>query len=196
MSEREDVSNLRLPEVLFDLFIKEFPKLRLDWNKNWSEWTEKIFTFFANLGEKYRYGVYVKPGVVKGIESGEYLVDLCWVADYEPHMWMELALEEELSYTDVDSIIWDFCKIIDLKAYTKVGIFAPKLSEIDEVLQELKNTVTYSEIKVPTERYLVIFILYHGKTEKEERRIEITGYEINYLGDLRKIGSARFPSSV
>ena len=190
MSE-EKTPNLRSPKVLFDLFIKEFPKFDLEW-KNWTEWTNRLLGFFAKLGKKSGYGIYLKSGILPKEKEGEYLVDLCWVGEFKEHIWIELALEEELSYHDIDSITEDFWKIVDLKAYTKVGIFAPRLAEREEALESLRSIVAYSEIKIPTERYLVIFFLYHGKAEKKDQRIEIVGYEINYLGDYRKIKSVRF----
>jgi len=183
----EKTLNLRSPEVLFDLFTKEFPKFNLQWG-NWTEWTSKLLGFFTKLGKQYGY--YIRGGE----KTSEYLVDLCWIGSFKEHgaAWMELALEEELSYYDIDSIGEDFSKIVDLKAYTKVGIFAPKLAEREEALRSLENLVTYSEPKIPTERYLVIFILDHGKKEKKAQRIEIVGYELNYLGDSKLIKSVRF----
>jgi len=184
--------NLRSPEVLFDLFIKEFPKFNLEWG-NWTEWTGKLLGFFTKLGKQYGYEVRMKTGILPKKETSEYLVDLCWVGVFKKHAaWIELALEEELSYDDMESISEDFSKVVDLKAYTKIGIFRPKLAEKEDVLQDLRHLVTYSEPKIPTERYLVILILNHGKTEKKAQRIEVMGYELNYLGDSRPIKSARF----
>jgi hypothetical protein len=184
----EKTLNLRSPEVLFDIFTKEFPKFNLRWG-NWTEWTSKLLGFFTKLGEQYGY-----DDIRGGKKTREYLVDLCWIGRLKGHgaAWIELALEEELSYYDIGSITEDFEKIVDLKAYTKVGIFAPKLAEREEALRSLESIVTYSEPKIPTERYLVIFILDHGKKEKKAQRIEIAGYEMNCLGDSKLIKSVRF----
>lgn len=189
---KEMIPNLRSPKVLFGLFTEEFPRLNLEWG-NWTEWTNKLLGFFAKLGKKYGYYVYTRPGILQKEETSEYLVDLCWTAGFKRHAWVELALEEEISYYDIESITDDFAKVVDLKAYTKVGIFAPRLAEREEVLRSLKDLITYSEPKIPNERYLVILILNHGKREKETRRIEIAGYEIDYLGDSMEIKSVRFP---
>ena len=107
---------------------------------------------------------------------------------------MELALESELSGQDVESIKDDFYKLTDVKACTKVGIFAPKLRDKQKVLDELSALVAHHGIRIPEEKYLIILILYHGKAEEEKQRIEIAGYEINYLGDLNFIESKRFPA--
>ena len=181
----EKTLNLRSPEVLFDLFTKEFPKFNLKWG-NWTEWTGRLLGFFTKLGKQYGYDIR------GGEKASEYLVDLCWIGSLKEHAWIELVLEEELSYYDIDSISEDFSKIVDLKAYIKVGIFSPRLAEREEALQSLESLVTYSEPKIPTERYLVIFILDHGKKEKKAQRIEIVGYELNYLGDSKLIKSVRF----
>jgi len=131
-------------------------------------------------------------------QSSEYIVDLCWCLEdeYERAYWMELALESELSSQDIDSIKYDFWKLTDIKAYTKVGIFAPKLRDRQKVLEELVALVAHHGTRAPTEKYLVIPILYRGKAEEETQRIEIAGYEVNHLGDLKLIGSKRFPAKL
>lgn len=202
MSEEEQTINTRSCQVLFSLFIDNFPSFKVDWEKDWGEWTKQILTFFAELGKKYLYHVYLDPqyGVLdlEKEPTEEYMVDLCWTFEDEcmRGYWMELALESELSAQDLGSIMWDFYKLIDIKAFMKIGICAPKLSERDKVIREMESAVSVSGIKSPFERYLLILILYHGAPEKESERIEIKGYEINYLGDLKEIGSRRFPAKL
>lgn len=194
--------NYRSCKILFELFLKKFPSLKLDWEKDWNEWTKQILTFFAELGKFYGFEVYLHPkfGVLNsGKEpTSEYLVDLCWSFEdeYNRAQWIELALESELSSRDIDSITYDFNKLVDIKSYVKVGIFSPKLAERDKVIEALEEMVAISAIKFPSESYLVILILYHGKAEKASKRIEIIGYEINYRGESRMIDSRRFPASI
>lgn len=194
--------NLRSCEFLFLLFLKGYSEMKLDWNDDWKEWTSNILTFFAELGKFYGYQIYLNPvfGVLNlsNEQSSEYIVDLCWCLEdeYERAYWMELALESELSSQDIDSIKYDFWKLTDIKAYTKVGIFAPKLRDRQKVLEELVALVAHHGIRAPTEKYLIILILYHGKAEAETQRIEIAGYEVNHLGDLKLIGSKRFPAKL
>ena len=200
--EKDKATNLRSCNFLFSLFLKAYPKMSLNWSDNWNEWTNKILTFFAELGKLYEYHVYLSPeyGVLdlNNEPTNEYLVDLCWSFEDENEraFWLDLALESELSGRKVISIKEDFWKLTDVKAYTKVGIFTPFLRDKDRVLEEITSCVAHHGIRVPTERYLVILILNHGKTEIESKRIEIAGYEINYLGDLREIDSKRFSAKL
>jgi len=60
-------------------------------------------------------------------------------------------------------------------------------------IQKGAALVAHHGIRIPEEKYLIILILYHGKAEEEKQRIEIAGYEINYLGDLNFIGFKAFP---
>ncbi|MGQ9642019.1 MAG: hypothetical protein ACUVUF_07855 [Candidatus Bathycorpusculaceae bacterium] len=199
---KDKAVNLRSCEFLFSVFLKSYPKMKLSWDDDWGKWTSNILTFFAELGKFYGYQIYLKPeyGVLNlGNEpSTEYLVDLCWCLEdeYERAYWMEIALESELSSQDIDSIKYDFWKLTDVKAYTKVAVFAPRLRDRQIVLEELVALVAHHEIRVPEEKYLIILILNYGKAEDASKRIEIAGYEINYLGDLKPIDSKRFPAKL
>jgi len=189
-------------EVLFNLFLRAYPEMKLNWKDNRKNWTKKILTFFGELGNVYNYFVCLNKEYgfldIRNEPTGEYLVDLCWYYSNEEETayWIELALESELSSKDVDSIKYDFWKLTDVKAYTKIGIFMPSLRDRQRVMEEISYLVAYHGIRVPTERYLVILILNHGVVENEARRIEIVGYEINYFGDVREVGSKRFPEKL
>jgi len=197
---RKKALNLRSCETLFDVFLKACTNMKLNWNEGWTEWSKKILVFFADLGRFYDYRVYLEPqyGVLDTDKkpTSEYLVDLCWSFEdeYARAYWIELALESELSSQNIDSIKYDFWKLTDVKAFVKVGIFAPKLKDKKATLEEISYLVASHGIQVPTEKYLVILILNHGPTELESQRIEITGYEIDYISGLREIGSKRFPA--
>jgi len=106
--------------------------------------------------------------------SNEYLVDLCWCFSdkYEKAYWIELALESELSGQDVDSIRYDFWKLVDVKAYTKVGIFAPKLKDWQKVLDELSALVAHHGIRIPEEKYLIISYLSYIMAKQKQKNKE------------------------
>lgn len=198
---KEKEVNLRSCDFLFELFLKACNKVKLNWNEEWKEWSKKILTFFAELGKFYSFRVYLRPeyGILDtdNQPTSEYLVDLCWSFEDDNNRayWLELVLESELSGQNVDSIAYDFWKLTDTKAFMKVGVFAPRLKDRTIVLDKISSLVATHAIKVPTEKYLIILILNHGSAEIESQRIEIAGYKINYLGDLKEIGSKRFPTS-
>lgn len=193
--------NYRSCDVLFNFFLKACGELKLSWDEDWGEWTKKILGFFADFGQYYAFRVHCRPqyGVVDSDEepTREYLVDLCWCFEdeYSRANWIELALESELSYPEVDAIKYDFWKLTDIKAYVKIGICAPRLKNKQELLEEISALVASHGIQVPTEKYLIILILNHGPTESASKQIEIAGYEISYLGNIREIGSKRFPKA-
>lgn len=149
---KDKAVNLRSCEFLFSVFLKSYPKMKLSWDDDWGKWTSNILTFFAELGKFYGYQIYLKPeyGVLNlGNEpSTEYLVDLCWCLEdeYERAYWMEIALESELSSQDIDSIKYDFWKLTDVNAYTKVAVFAPRLRDRQIVLEELVALVAHHEM--------------------------------------------------
>ncbi len=200
IKELEDKEvNIRSCETLFDIFLKACGEMKLSWNDDWNTWTKKILGFFGDFGQFLNYCVHCGPqyGIVDSEKkpTSEYLVDLCWCFEdeYSRANWIELALESELSGQTIDSITYDFWKLTDLKAYIKVGVFAPKLKDKQQVLEAISALVAYHGIQVLTEKYLIILILNHGQTESPSKQIEIVGYEISYLGNIREIGSKRFP---
>ena len=140
----EKTFNYRSCKNLFKLFLREFPSMKLDWETSWNEWTIKLLTFFAELGKFYDFEVYLTPkcGVLTSNKenTSEYLVDLSWCFEDEKKRaeWIELALESELSSQDIDEIMYDFSKLVEIKSYVKVGIFAPKLSDRDTLIEDLE----------------------------------------------------------
>lgn len=190
------VVNTRSSEFLFELFLKKYSILKFSWKENWDEWSKKIFTFFGELGKDRCYEIFLNPKYgIKDLhanETSEYLVDLCWEKQGETSL--ELALESELSSAnDIESIMWDFNKLMDVKAFIKVGICSPLLRDRSTLMEEISRNLARHLISVPTERYLFILIIDHGKKELETQRIEIEGWAVNYLGELKKLGSKYFP---
>jgi hypothetical protein len=176
--------------------------MKLNESDDYNEWTRRILSFFAELGKYYDYQIYLKPSIgvtdLDNNRTSEYLVDLCWSFEDERDraFWIELALESELSSQNINSIRYDFQKLTDVKSFIKVGIFGPRLRDKQEVLDMIRILVSQHGIQVSTEKYLVILLIYHGKTETESKRIEVSGYEITYSGDIREIVSTRFPEKL
>lgn len=182
--------NIRSCEDLSKTFLKKYPKFKWKFKNKIGALTENILSFWSDLGEEYEFTVYKK-----GKDNHEYLLDLCWSFESgdRPDIWMELGLESELSNNSLEGIKQDFWKLVDVKSYTKVGIFSPKLGDKDEVIELLTQIVTFSGIKIPVEKYLIIFIIDHGVKENPKKRTEICTYQINYLGELKHLKTRRFP---
>lgn len=105
----------REPDILFKKFIEDFPKLQFKWNMSDTEWSKKIFNYFAELGKKEDFEVFYENNPY------EYLLDMCWVfaKDKSSVNWVEVAFEIEWS-RNLDCITDEFAKLVDIKAYTKV----------------------------------------------------------------------------
>jgi hypothetical protein len=159
---------------LSDRFHEEFDRAK-------GEFSAIVFNIWKILGEELGYQV--KPSTVEK----EYLVDLCWIYDAPDKRWMELALESELSKYAIKGIFEDFNKLLDIKAYTKVGIFYPSMFRKQDVLKAIANAISSQEIKYPKEQYLIIFIIDYKKQRKPSNMVEITSYQINLNGEITKL---------
>ena len=179
--------NIRSTKYLSNIFLASFPELGITTSATRPELTEALIGYWGDLGKEQGFEVYSSK------DPTEYLVDLCWYYQTDNFVdhWMELALESELN-SNFEKIEYDFWKLIDVKAYTKVGIFRPLLKEKDSVLERLSELVTFSGIKIPTEKYLIIFLIDHGVKANLEERLEVITYDISYLGDVKQIENKYF----
>jgi hypothetical protein len=138
---------------LLDKFINDFPSLKLKWDMPDKEWTKRIFDYFAKLGKDDGFRVWYENN------PSEYMVDMCWV--YNPDKsdlnWIEVAFEIELS-RDLDSIVDEISKLVDIKAYSKVLLCKPKVDEIEEMMSEASKMIRYNPLRFPEEHYLLIMI--------------------------------------
>ena len=86
---------------------------------------------------------------------------------------------------------YDFYKLVDIKSFTKVGIFSPKKSDAKKLLKNMAEIVTYSGIRIPYENYLIIFLIDHGNKENIDTRLEICTYHINFQGTCTPLHSTK-----
>jgi len=85
----------------------------------------------------------------------------------------------------------DFRKLVDVKAYTKVGLFYPPLSRKEETLDALSEHIAFSGIKNPLEKYLLILMVDHGVKTDPKIRVEVSTYHIDITGERKKLGEIR-----
>lgn len=179
---------------------------KFTWRKGWeTKWRRKILTYFSDLGNK-KYEICVPPGKIEGKLSkriskekgyrvaGEHIFDLCWYSQKPDEQGIELAVEVEwVLYKrnpyqpskgkDVD---WDFYKLIDAKAYSKVLVsyVPPKLQvgkksfKVDDVLDDLQCLIEKAKIKVRGEKYLLVLF---SHSEKNTHPV-ISARIVNYMG--------------
>jgi len=182
--------NIRSCDSLSTKFLSDFPVL---WEKTENiDLTSVLLDYWANLGYKNGYVIFTQQKFFSDSE-GEYLVDLCWSYEDEDQYdyWIELALESEVSDDSLDGMKYDFYKIVDVKAYTKVGIFYPLLKDKDEFLNSLSKIVAFHGIKNPLENYLIILLVDHGAKEDPKKRVEVSTYKMDYNGKLTKLKEIR-----
>jgi hypothetical protein len=155
-------------------------------SEQWTQIEKGLFNVLKELGEKEGYSVYVR-----GVGEGEWLVDLCWCYDKEPiRKWIELACEIEWSSQDRDDIINDMCKLMDVKAYLKLGISSPKLKDKDDVITDVARFIRDHAIKLPGEQYVMVYMVYQPYVKKEDK-FNILAYSYDALGNEVFLGEKK-----
>lgn len=181
-------------EELYNHFCSNFRKSStLTRDSNNSEWTKNIYSYFSGEGRNSGFRIYAKPNIIKEAEQ-EYLVDLCWSKeeseDYLDYKGLELVLESEW-LTDEDEIMWDFCKLIDMKALLKVMIICIDKKGIENIIRKMTGAITNNRIKCKEENYLVIIFVPVPSIYNSDKYI-IEGYKINYNGIYQRLKPAEF----
>lgn len=175
------------PQQLFEFVSSKFADITVK-SKKWTQLEKGLFKALKDLGEKEGYSVYVT-----GKGQQEYLVDLCWYFEKEPmRKWMELACEIEWSSQDPEQIVFDMWKLTDIKANLKLGISSPKVKDKDDVIAKVASIIRDHAIKIPSEQYVIIYIIYRPYV-KEEERFLILGYRYDALGNEVLLGEKKVP---
>ncbi len=81
-------------------------------------------------------------------KSFEYLLDLCWNVIDQKEIWLEMVLESELSERKVESTLYDFEKLTDVKAFLKIGIFHPQIKRVEEIALRCAELIRRHRIKI------------------------------------------------
>lgn len=159
----------------------------LSWDQSLKDWTSGIKDCFRKLAETFGY-----KAVLTCKDGKEYLVDIVWKRD-NPDRYLSLAMETELSERK-SAILEDFEKLVDIKAFLKVGLFRLSSSAgtktiVDEMKKILnKQFITFSET------YLVIFLSFDNSSGK----ILIVAYDLDVKGITHHAvseDSYKFPKS-
>jgi hypothetical protein len=181
-------------EELYKNFCENFKKISaLTSDSGTSEWTKAIYHYFYKEGVENGFRVWAKPNILAEGEQ-EYIVDLCWSkelgSEYKDYMGLELALESEW-LTSKDEIMWDFCKLIDIKSFLKVMVICVREEEVNTMLQEMVGTIKKSRIRIPDENYLIIIFI-PLPTFSSPRQYVIEGYKANCEGVSNKLQTVDF----
>lgn len=179
----------RICEELFKRFLTDFQALECLKKDYIQYFTSDLLTYFHKLGQTLGYKTYGSYN--PSPEGTEYLVDQCWYVEGQSGIWMELALEQELSYDTLDSIKEDFEKLLDIKAFVKVGIFIPRKPEREDVLKLMQELIVRHMINIPGEQYLIIFLTY--RSDVKPKSLEIEGHKFDFLGNRESLGSRLYP---
>lgn len=128
--------------------------------------TRTLFAALAKLGKELKYDV--RMSSTSPHENWEYLFDVCFLEtgrtgspgdgyftrDY-PLRKLVLALESEWG-TNVNEILYDFCKLLLVRAELKVLVFyQPNEEKIEEVISRIRNAINEYQDKQPGDAYLV-----------------------------------------
>jgi hypothetical protein len=172
----------REPDKILKKFLDDFSTLKLKSETPDTEWTKKIFDYFSALGKTEGFETFCEN------DPYEYLLDMCWI--YSPENtcinWIEVGFEIEWS-RDLDYIMDEFAKLVDIKAYTKVLVCFPKADEVDDLVTEASEMIRYNPLKVPEERYLIIALV------KIRKKASFTGFAFDFAGNLVSGGFRELP---
>lgn len=169
--------------ILLEEIFKEFRdwlviSSRLSWNSSKAHWTNAIKQFFKALGSAEGFDVIFTESSPGG---SEYLLDLVWM-QHSPRRYIQLGLESEMS-GNLKRCIRAFCKMVDTKAYYKVGIFRCGSTVKEKWFQKFKHIVGDDMLGNSNETYLVIFLSF----DYGQSRITITCYLLKYPSFSREI---------
>lgn len=167
-------------DVLFKKFIDDVPKI-VKWNMSDTEWSNRIFRYFADMAKEEGFDAYYENNPF------EYLLDMCWVYEKaKPGVnWIEVAFEIECS-RNLDSIMDEFSKLVDIKAYTKVLLCYPKVDEVDDLISEASEMIRYNPFRFPEEHYLIIALT------ETRKKFFFTGIVLNSIGNAVPLGTKEF----
>jgi hypothetical protein len=160
------------PDLVFkdfrDWLIKESG---LSWGQSLKDWTTGIKGCFRKLAKDFDY----EP-VLTSTDKKEYLTDIVWKCEH-PERYLSLAMESELSKRD-DAILEDFEKLVDIKAYLKIGLFHLRTNAaMMPIIDKMKKILTKQHITF-NETYLVIFLSY----DESSKKIQINAYDLDVKG--------------
>lgn len=157
----DEVSSSLSPEFIYGQFAEAWTSTRSfeEAGKKRPRLTKDLLDWFRKEGRARGYQVY--PDRVE--MAKEYLNDLCWCveADGTPQTgsWtyrgIALALESELERA-WDEILYDFHKLLDVKAPLKILICAPNRHQLEILSARISSQIKEHMFGTPSEHYLVI----------------------------------------
>ena len=145
------------------------------------EWTRFVKRHWGALGQRSGFEVWGWG------DNSEYLVDLCWRREPEKgDTYTELALESEWD-TKEDAIIYDFYKLVDVKAHRKVMICQISPDRWTEIVSVLAEVVKNCPLRLKDEEYLVV--VHRDDQRRDDALVEVVqGFVIDNAGKSRELG--------
>ncbi len=178
---------------LYRQYLDALPKIGVHTSSSGAEWTRHIKVWWAKKGIEYSFQVWANGFDLKYVNfhKREFMVDLLWEVDNERVAKMQMASECEWDMTP-DEILWDFCKLVYVKAGQKVMIFqVSSRQEDDDIVNELSGLVKRCRIKQePAEQYLLI--RHKDYWPEPNRLIQLMrGYIVEQDGSCKTLGKER-----
>jgi hypothetical protein len=177
---------------LFRQYLDALPKIGVDACSGPGEWTRHVKEWWAKKGTEYGFQVWANGLGLKNpkFKNKEFMVDLLWEIDSNRTALIQMALECEWN-TSIDDILWDFCKLVYVKARRKVMIFQVPLRKEPDPINEFTSVVRRCRIKQePAEKYLLIR---HKDRRPEPNQLMqlIRGYIVDQNGSIEPLGDER-----
>lgn len=164
---------------LFDDFCSHFDG-KLRWDSSSAQWTEAIFSFFAELRLRQYSALSENPLT----EQRDYMnIDYVWRYVSGSYEKIELAVEHENSFYREDFFNSEIRHLLDVKAENKIAITYPSSGEEQDLIAEIKERIGSYAIKLSAyfEQYLVMFGF--AVTKQGKRAIRFKGYIFDRNGE-------------
>lgn len=177
---------------LYRQYLDALPKLGVDAYSSSAAWTRHIKEWWARKGTEYAYQVRANALDLKHARFAkkEFMVDVLWEIDSKRTAQIQMALECEWS-TNRAGILWDFRKLVCLKAPQKVMIFQASSRREPHSIEELAGAVRRCRIRQePAEQYLLIRHRDH-RPEPEQLIQLMRGYILDRNGLCKPLGEER-----
>ena len=134
------------PKDIFQKFMKDFETQGFLTKRTIPGMTKILKRYFFEMGKSMGFEPLT---TMSGKEkSFEYLLDLCWNVIDQKEIWLEMVLESELSERKVESTLYDFEKLTDVKAFLKIGIFHPQIKRVEEIALRCAELIRRHRIKI------------------------------------------------
>jgi hypothetical protein len=177
---------------LYRQYLDALPKAGVRACSDGPEWTSRVKQWWARKGTEYGFRVWANHLDLENLRfhKKEFMIDVLWEINTRQRAQIQMALECEWA-KGMDDILWDFRKLVYVKARQKVMIFQSSSRREPHNIDELASVIGKCRIKQePAGQYLLIR---HRDHRPEPGRLVqwMRGYIVDEDGSCKALGEER-----